>query len=37
MGKIRLTILPLLAANVRVELLVTYRPSVSMYIPSLFK
>ena len=37
MVKIRPTILPFLAANVCVELLVTLMPSISMYIPSLFK
>ena len=37
MEKISLTILPFLAANVIVVMLVTYIPSVSMFIPSLFK
>ena len=37
MEKISLTILPFLAANVFVVMLVTYIPSVSMFIPSLFK
>ena len=37
MEKISLTILPFLAANVFVVMLVTYVPSVSMFIPSLFK
>ena len=37
MEKISLTILPFLAANVFVVMLVTYVPSVSMFIPSLFR
>ena len=37
MEKISITILPFLAANVCVVLLVTYFPSVSMFIPSLFQ
>ena len=37
MEKISLTILPFLAANVFVVMLVTYVPSVSMFIPSLFQ
>ena len=37
MEKISLTILPFLAANVFVVMLVTYIPSVSMFIPSLFR
>ena len=37
MEKISLTILPFLAANVLVVMLVTYVPSVSMFIPSLFQ
>jgi len=37
MEKINITILPFLAANVFVVMLVTYVPSVSMFIPSLFQ
>jgi len=37
MEKISITILPFLAANVVVVLLVTYAPFVSMFIPSLFQ
>jgi TRAP-type C4-dicarboxylate transport system permease large subunit len=37
MEKISITILPFLAANVVVVLLVTYVPFVSMFIPSLFQ
>ena len=37
MERISLTILPFLAANVCVVLLVTYVPAVSMFIPSLFQ
>jgi len=37
MEKISITILPFLAANVCVLLLVTYFPSISMFIPSLFQ
>jgi tripartite ATP-independent transporter DctM subunit len=37
MEKISLTILPFLAANLFVVMLVTYVPSVSMFIPSLFR
>ena len=37
MEKISITILPFLAANVFVVMLVTYVPSVSMFIPSLFQ
>ncbi len=37
MERISITILPFLAANICVVLLVTYVPSVSMFIPSLFQ